>query len=118
MIEGMAERTLLAQARELARLGGWLTMHPLESRGSEPGWPDLALCRPPELLFIELKAQKGRVRPEQQVWLDALNGCGIEAFVVRPSDLNSLRLRLLAGRTGEWTRRMGEASLRRRVVAG
>lgn len=61
---------------ELAEACGWLTFHVADSRRCNPGWPDLALCHPVRhiLLIIENKTERGRLRPEQKVWLDALAG--------------------------------------------
>jgi len=52
----------------------------------DPGWPDLILCRPPRLIIVELKSEKGKVSPEQEIWLAQLNQCsGVEVRVWRPS---------------------------------
>lgn len=48
--------------------GSWRT--PVSADGA--GWPDLTLVRPPELLFVELKADKARLSAEQRTWLEAL----------------------------------------------
>lgn len=71
---------------EFAKLHGWWPFHVFDSRRSAAGWPDLVLLRPPELVIVELKAEKGRVSPDQARVLDGLRACGIEAAVWRPSD--------------------------------
>lgn len=91
----MTEADWQTQVIELATLYGWRHQHQFDSRRSVPGWPDLVLCRPPELLIVELKTDKGRVRPEQQVWLDDLAACGVETAVWRPSDFETVHERLL-----------------------
>ena len=78
----------------LAGLYGWWHYHPYDSRRSVAGWPDLVLCRPPELLVVELKTDRGRVRPEQRDWLDRLAACGVEVAVWRPRDLDETHARL------------------------
>jgi hypothetical protein len=35
---------------------------------------------------VELKTDRGRVRPEQHWWIDVLEGAGQEVYVWRPSD--------------------------------
>lgn len=86
----VTEKDFLQQVRDMAHLFGWRSYHSLVSRGSEPGFPDLCLCRPPRLLMVELKTSRGRVRPEQEEWLADLNACGIEAAIWRPDDLASI----------------------------
>jgi hypothetical protein len=54
------------------------------------GWPDLVLCKSGRLIVAELKSQTGRVRPEQQVWLDDLAACGVEVKIWRPSDYDEI----------------------------
>jgi len=81
---------------DLARACGWLVYHTLNSRGSESGFPDLVLVRGARLVFAELKSERGKVKPDQQVWLDALAVVKgsydetvediVEVYLWRPSD--------------------------------
>jgi hypothetical protein len=72
---------------DLARALGWHTYHTRDSRKSAHGFPDLVLCRPPRLIFAELKSDRGRLTPEQDVWLRAFGQVpGIEVFVWAPRD--------------------------------
>ncbi len=72
---------------EYAVLHGWLCYHDYDSRRNNPGLPDWIFVRAPRVVFCELKAQRGRVRAEQRVWLAALQLCrGVEAYLWRPSD--------------------------------
>lgn len=94
---GQSEARFQAQVVRLARLNGFLVYHTRDARGSNPGFPDLTLVRanPPRLVFLELKTATGRVRPEQQQWIDTLAAVpGIDARIVRPSDWD-LVVRLL-----------------------
>jgi len=54
------------------------------------GYPDLCLIKGSRMIFAELKREKGIVSVEQQEWITAIKGCGIEVYVWRPSDLQSL----------------------------
>ena len=100
----MTERDLQDSIRVAAMRTGWLVFHDHDSRRSDPGFPDLVLCRRaddtawrgPRLLFIELKTDKGKATPFQQVWLSALGAAGQVARIVRPVDLDWL-YRVLAG---------------------
>jgi len=58
------------------------------------GWPDLTLARPPELLFAELKAPRGRLSPAQERWIELLRACGQEVHVWRPADFDAIHGRL------------------------
>jgi len=76
---------------ELARLEGWIAYHTYDSRRSQPGFPDLVLVRFPRLIFAELKSEKGRVRPEQQMWLDNLKKVRkVGTYLWRPSDWDTI----------------------------
>ena len=64
---------------------GWVTATTLK------GWPDLVAWRGPRLLFIELKADAGRLTAEQQVVLVELQTVAaanayVEVHVWRPRD--------------------------------
>lgn len=72
---------------ELATHAGWLVYHPYDSRRSTPGFPDLTLVKPSDgrVIFAELKTARGKLRPEQVVWLEALSACaGVEVALWRP----------------------------------
>jgi hypothetical protein len=78
-----------------AKLMGWLGYHTHDSRNSAKGFPDLVLVRRGRLVFAELKALTGRVKPEQQEWLEALGHVAGENTVVevhlwRPSDWDEI----------------------------
>ena len=87
----ITEKQWLAQVAEIAGLCRWTTYHGWVSVHSPAGWPDLVLCRPPRLLFAELKSERGKTTPAQDHWLGLLGQCpGIEVFVWRPSDLDDV----------------------------
>ncbi len=87
------------QVEQLAGFYGWgLRYHTFDSRRSAKGFPDLVLVRPPELLIVELKGERTRVTAEQREWLDALELCGLEVHLWRPSDFDDLHARLARGR--------------------
>ena len=81
----VSERDLLRHVRAIAEVLGWRVFHCWNSLHSPAGMPDLILCRPPRLIFMELKSDKGKVTAAQQAWLDDLAQIpGIETMVVRP----------------------------------
>lgn len=119
----LLESAWQTQVEQLAGFYGWGPIyHTHDSRRSHPGFPDLVLVRDRELLFVELKTDKGRVRPEQQVWLDALEQVAaavreavdlasdnpssaesdgapfVETHVWRPRDFEAIHARLAHGR--------------------
>ena len=73
-----------------AEEAGWFVYHDYDSRRSSPGFPDLTMVsKDGRIIFAELKSQKGRVKKEQQAWLDRLGeNSGVEAYLWRPSDLD------------------------------
>lgn len=91
---------------ELAQLLGWRVAHFRPARtaqgwrtavaGDGAGFPDLVLTKA-TVLYAELKAQKGRVSPDQAAWHDALRAAGQEVVVWRPSDWAAIEARLRAG---------------------
>lgn len=81
---------------DLALTCGWLVFHDQDSRKNAPGLPDLILCRPPRLIFAELKTARGQVREAQRTWLDALSACpGIQVYLWRPTDWSRIQTLLL-----------------------
>ncbi len=84
---------------EYAHLWGWWTHHHYDSRRSTPGWPDLVLLRPPELVIVELKSDTGATTPEQNRVLTMLEHAGVEVHIWRPADENTVRERLSRPRT-------------------
>lgn len=77
------QQTILDAARYL----GWTVIHHYDSRRSTPGFPDIIAIKPPRMLAIECKTERGKVTPAQQQWLDVLAGVpGVTAMVARPSD--------------------------------
>jgi hypothetical protein len=82
-----SEKDFQAQVLDFARLSGWRCYHTHDSRRSAAGFPDLVMVRPPVVLFAELKAEGGRVRPEQRGWLGVLERCpGVVVRLWRPDD--------------------------------
>jgi hypothetical protein len=102
-----SERDFQREVIQRAKSLGWFIFHALPGQGrnkhltlfiGKRGFPDLVLCRPPRLLFVELKSEKGRLSKDQQEWLDALRACGVEVYVWRPSDLERIT-EILSGET-------------------
>lgn len=85
----MTEAQLLAAVRDLCQLRGCMTYHTHRSDRSEPGFPDLVILTRTQVLYRELKTEKGRLTPTQAAWLDGLTSLGQDASVWRPADLYS-----------------------------
>lgn len=82
----ISEKQFMAQVIALAKLHHWSTYHTFDSRRSGAGFPDLVCTRKGRILFIELKTEKGKLRPDQCHWLGALRDCpGVEVYLWRPS---------------------------------
>lgn len=77
---------------EYAKLCGWLVYHTHDSRRSQPGFPDLTLCRPPRLILAEIKSTTGTLTPAQSDWLAALMSCNsVESYLWRPADWDDVQ---------------------------
>lgn len=62
---------------------GWKWHHEVFSLGTKPGYPDLTLAHPNHgVLWLELKGPRGKVHPAQQDWIDWLQLCGQDAYIV------------------------------------
>lgn len=88
------EKQWQAQVVQVATLYRWTATHHLDSRGTLAGWPDLSLIRVPELVFAELKTERGKLSQAQEERLEQLRACGQEVHVWRPSDFDAVLARL------------------------
>ena len=87
----ITEKEFMAQVVELAKALNWTVYHPYDSRRSSYGYPDLTMVRPPRVIFMELKNEKGRLTIPQEWWQDDLKKCpGVEYYERRPSDWNEI----------------------------
>lgn len=87
----MRERDFQAMVQQAAGYLGWMSYHTWDSRRSNPGWPDLVLVKDGRMLCLELKTEKGRIRPEQEVWIAELQQVpGVTARIVRPSQWDEI----------------------------
>lgn len=94
----MTEAQFQQQIIDLAHLYGWRVAHfrPAWSKDGQrcmtavqadgAGWPDLTLVKGSRLIFAEIKSDKGRISPDQQGWLDALQKTRAEVYLWRPDD--------------------------------
>jgi len=93
------------QVEALLDAGGWRWFHSPDARRCQcgrvvrdsrrRGFPDYVAVRGARLLFIELKSERGRVRPEQMLWVNRLKtieyanesrSSHIHVYLWRPSD--------------------------------
>ena len=84
-----SEAVFQSHVVNLARQLGYSQIyHTHDSRRSAPGFPDLVMVnsKAGRVLFVELKTQSGKVRPEQELWINALRAAGQFAEVWRPGD--------------------------------
>jgi hypothetical protein len=82
----ISEKEWLEQVKQLARLYNWDFFHTYDSRRSKPGYPDLHLWKPGRMLWIETKAEKGKLTADQEKVIAGLRAAGAEVLVARPSD--------------------------------
>jgi hypothetical protein len=86
----VGEEAFLQLVLDLARWCGWAVYHTRDSRRSPEGFPDLVLCRPPRVVYAELKTATGKVGAAQERWLARLRDCQREAYLWRPDDWDAL----------------------------
>ena len=92
----VSEQAFMATVLQAAEIYGWWTYHTHDSRRSNAGFPDLVLIKPPRVLFLEVKSERGRLSRAQADVLAMLQECGplscrferdgVSAAMVRPSD--------------------------------
>jgi protein-disulfide isomerase-like protein with CxxC motif len=96
LILRLSEKDFQQRIIDRARALGWLVYHTHDSRRSAAGFPDLVLARNGQMVFAEVKAEKGRVSDAQEEWLAALRHNPYhQVYVWRPSDLADIE-KLLA----------------------
>ena len=100
----ISEKDLDRYVKDLAKVYGWSLYHQVDSvfcptcrkpsfsKKDGPGFPDLVMSHPNgRLIFVELKSQKGTLRPGQPEWLQLLHrGKGREVYLWRPSDMDTI----------------------------
>lgn len=89
----MTEAELQQLLTDAAEMHGWLVFHDNDSRRNVAGFPDLVLVhgRHGRVLFLELKSETGRVRPEQHVWMDALSRTHtVSSAIIRPQHVDQV----------------------------
>lgn len=83
----LSEKQFSRQVCDLARVFGWKVYKTWISIHSPAGFPDLVLVRPPQLIFAELKSERGKLSLAQAEWIDALGRSGShQVYIWRPSD--------------------------------
>lgn len=89
----VTEKVFEAQVKQLARMFGWMWYHTFNAYRSAKGFPDCVLCHPEQsrIIFAELKSEKGKLMPDQEVWLESLRQTGlVEVYLWRPSDFDQI----------------------------
>ena len=104
------ESVLLSQVMAYAHMRGWHCWHDRATNArnrcidcgsyrrrprNAPGLPDVILVRRPRVVVAELKAEGEKLTTAQQRWLDEFAACGVECYVWRPSDFETLKAILL-----------------------
>jgi hypothetical protein len=85
LLESIRESEFQSQIVDTAQKLRWLVYHTHDSRRSAAGYPDLTLVRRDRLIFAEVKTEKGKTSPAQEIWLKALEDAGCKVFVWKPS---------------------------------
>lgn len=85
LADTISERIFQGLVSEYAHLHKWATYHTRDSRGSDPGFPDLVLVRD-RVIFAELKSARGRPTPDQRQWAATLEHANANYYLWRPAD--------------------------------
>jgi hypothetical protein len=87
-----SEAEFQRQVIQYAQFCGWLCYSIPDSRRSTlAGWPDVVFMRDTRIVFSEMKREKGKTSPAQDVVLATLSAIAeanktMEVYVWRPSD--------------------------------
>lgn len=83
----ISELALQKSLIEVAEMYGWQVWHDNDSRRNNAGLPDLICAHPVHgVVFVELKSERGYLRPAQKEWRDVLVMGGARYYVFRPRD--------------------------------
>ena len=100
LTKGKEESSFQNTIIEYAHLKGWRVAHFRKSQNIDgrwftpvgadgQGWPDLVLVRD-RLIFAEVKADRGKLTTDQQIWITMLYDIGEEVYIWRPRDWESI----------------------------
>jgi hypothetical protein len=97
ILNSISEKDFQQMIIQAAELLGWQCYHVPDSRRvTSAGYPDLTLIHPgsASLLFVELKTERGKLRPEQRLWLETLRAAGVDVRVWKPHDWSEIEATL------------------------
>ena len=100
----LSEDEFRAQVNDVAEILGyqWMFVKPLRAAGGiwktptfgplGKGWPDTLYIhrRTGRTLYVEFKRELGKLEPDQERVIAFLRAAGLEAYLWRPSDLESV----------------------------
>lgn len=86
MADKMPESALQQAVQDRCDALSLIWYHVNDSRRDNPGMPDLLVVGK-VTLFIELKSMRGRLRPEQETFMTALQDSGQQVLLWRPEHL-------------------------------
>jgi len=95
----MTEKAWGGRVEQLARLNGWKFYHTWQSIHSAPGFPDYVFVRDGEVMYVELKTEKGKLTPAQLTWRDLLVAARQEYYVWRPNMIDFVEDRFASAST-------------------
>jgi len=105
-VQYIREADFKAAIVEAAELCGWAVYSIPDSRrvyprATAPGFPDLVLVRPPEIIFVEVKTSIGKLTVAQERWQEMLSKCTkVSSRVWRPGNWEEIESRLSNGAGG------------------
>jgi hypothetical protein len=94
----LSEREWQKQVETHLTIFGWWWMHIPPNvvvcprchtkiyRGIRKGFVDIWAIKPPYMLWLELKTERGQLEPEQRELIDLLRACGQTVLHARPRD--------------------------------
>ena len=84
----ISEKDFSQEVVELAEALGWTVFRTHDSRHSPDGEPDLRMVHPVlrRVVWAELKAANGKLRPAQLTAIETLRQAGAEVYVWQPAD--------------------------------